>query len=465
MRKFHPIYCLIVVIALSTAGCANQAGVTSTAQPQQTPSMKPAAVVERLNATPPQPTSPGEKGAPPTESDQHWISITPFTQVSRYDCESPSKSKCEIRFNDDISGAYTRLIVYNEEGLGGANAANAQELQYTSRGWLSRLFHGVHRTISLTAKIGVGSFAATVPLVTIDHISNKTTGESFSRVIYHQAKNYPLFLVRRDGSNSIVSAQFIVKANDQSQFDAAGPALRLIQNVATLVAPPAAVLTTLTAQSTKNVAIALDQSIGQLFTTTIDEEQWVDDDIHTWGQRVSVTFKIPEGDSDWTATPDRTIGTWHVGFDFPRPSIFSDYQICPARTKLPHERCMSTFAKAAAAVTAKVNNGQVSPEQVLSFHLLGNQPNVDTIKKYLLQQDWYQKEYSALSSAKDKPGDLSKAVASFCRSIKETIVELGLNSLDAGIVVFSASKALDLDPNISKQMATDSNNCGIPTYD
>ncbi len=148
-----------------------------------------------------------------------------------------------------FSAAYTRLQITGDiaDNAGGTGTAN--ELPYVQRNWLARWFLGLHTSTNLTIKVSAGTYTATVPLVTIDHISTKSDGESFSRIIYHQAENYPLFLFKRDGSNGIVSVKSTVKISDQVQSGIAGAALEVAQSVLRQVAPTASVLTTLTAQN------------------------------------------------------------------------------------------------------------------------------------------------------------------------------------------------------------------------
>ena len=422
---------LIVACILSLTGCA-ETGSRAPAEQIQTNTSSVTV------ATP-------DTGNSDTESKvaSNWISITPYTELSQ-----ACPSHC-VPFDTRFTGAYTRLIIYSEGGPPGA--VQGTPLGYEPRNFLERFFAGVHRTVTLTAKVNVGAFAATVPLVTIDHVSNRTSGEAFNRIIYHRAQNYPLFLIASDGSNEIVSTQFVVKASDESQSNAAGETLNLIQGVASFLTPTSAVLTTLTAQNTRNVATAIDQSLNQLLATTIDEEQWTDVDIRH-GYRVSVTFKVPSPENSWSTPPNATVGHWTIDFANPRPSIFSDIEICPPDKATTGADCKATPAEAAAA--AKLD---AKPAEVLSFHLVANQPTTDTVQKYLMQQDWYQKDIASMSSASS--GSLATGVASFCRSIKSAIVGLGLNDTDASIVVGAVQKGVDLSSGITGAMAKDAANC------
>jgi hypothetical protein len=351
--------------------------------------------------------------------------------------QSDLDSTAQARF----SGAYTRLVIASENGSGAA-AGQASTFPYQSRTMLGRFFLGVHYSINLSAKVTAGSFVATVPLVTMDHVSNSDVGEAFTRIVYHSAENFPLFLVRRDGTNSIVSIQFTVKASDQYQSTAAGTALEVAQSVARTVAPQTAVLTTLTQQTTKDISAALDKTISQLLATSIDEEQWYDNDIRYWSPPttsnpggVSVTFQIPDSEGAWTDTPTKTVGFWRVNFADPRPSVFSDIQICAAAP--PGGRCQPTFDEA-----ARVAQQEANPEEVLSFQLISNAQSLGTVLAYLKQLDWFSTAVTRFGRGSAKPSE--DDVGDFCRSIKTAIAGLGLNAVDAGIVTAAVRDGVPL---------------------
>jgi hypothetical protein len=248
--------------AFLLTGCAAPPPPAATAPPPAAAAVGPSARV--LLGAPP--SSPGGGTV------NHYISITPPTAVS-----GTIDSVARDRFSD----AYTRLAVDAAVSPGGADGT-AGGLPHTTRTILARFLFGEHTSLNLTAKVTVGPFVATVPLLTLDHVSNSTAGEAITRLVSHQAQNFSFFLVRRDGGNAVVSVQFSVKANDSVTSAAAGMALSVAQNVAQLVSPESAVVTTLTQQSTKDVATAIDQAIGGLFTTNIDEEHLLDQHIGRW---------------------------------------------------------------------------------------------------------------------------------------------------------------------------------------
>lgn len=283
-------------------------------------------------------------------------------------------------------------------------------------------------------KVSAGSYTATVPLVTIDHVSTKSDGESFNRIVYHQAENYPLFLFKADGSNEVVSVKAAVKISNQIQSGAAGAALQVAQNAIKYVAPQSAVLTTLSQQSADNKANAIDAAVNKLFAASVDEEQWSDSDIRMWQSGVSIIFQIPA--SEGSLEPDPApVGTWTVQFAKPRPSIFYDVDVCPSTDKSAVGlRCESSFDKAAAVAESKAQ-----PTDVLQFQLLDNGNSLGTIEAYIKKQDWYTAAITAFAGT-PKGTDGAK----FCRSIKSSMASLNLNTVDQGIIAHAAVAAMSI---------------------
>src|SRR5262249_48385083 len=133
----------------------------------------------------------------------HWVNVTPMSQVSHAFTRCPDAQ---------FSNAYTRLVIVSRLP---EDSSKNQPYDYIDPRALARIFWGVHFTMNLTAQVTVGSFAATVPLMTIDHTSNRSEGEQFARVVYHGAEKFPLFLLRGDGSNAVAAVHFEVKSTDE----------------------------------------------------------------------------------------------------------------------------------------------------------------------------------------------------------------------------------------------------------
>jgi hypothetical protein len=405
--------------------------------------------------------------------DASALNVTPFSNY---------KGTFHTKPQDYFVDAYTRLVVVgvlagkDKNGKPLAEGpASSKDLPYKTRTLLTRWLWGEHHAINLTAKVTVGQFVATVPLVSIDHVSDSKVGEQHARVIYHEASNYPVFLVRRDGTNAIVSIQFTLKANDDVESSVASETIQVAQQVAKSIAPQSAVFTTLSQQSTKDLANAIDTAINQLMARSLSEQQWVDKDIRYWhGESgATVTFRIPVNEGDWGAdTKEESlvpeIGQWVVTFAPPRPSIFSDIQIClpadgntgasptPASGTDPagaHVRCVATRAAAITAI-----KGEVKSSEVLSYPLLNAGQSLGSIKSFLTHQDWYNNAMVTFARAGASP--TTDDVANFCRAIKSSITEIGLSGFDAEIVTDAVKKGMPLTTAVKTRMGSEGD-CGF----
>jgi hypothetical protein len=356
------------------------------------------------------------------------LKITPFSDLS------PPVSWQSIP-TTPYSDAYTRLLITSVTGGSGPSAP--QTLNYNQRNWFQRFFLGIHSSTNLTVKVSAGSYTATVPLVSIDHVSTKSDGEVFNRILYQQAENYPLFLVKGDGSNEIVSLKATVKISDQIQSGVAGAALQVAQTAIKNVAPQTAVLTALSQKGADNKANALDAAVDKLFAASVDEEQWSDGDIRAWKEGVTITFRIPTSDGSLEPNPI-PVGTWTVHFAPPRPSIFLDVDLCPkSHSAAVGDRCASSMQAAAEAAEQ-----EAQPTDVLQFQLLDSGNSLGTVETYIKKQDWYTNGIRQFAGKPTQP-----QAADFCRSLKSSVAALNLNSVDQGIIAHAAVAAMSIpDP-------------------
>jgi len=407
-----------------------------------------------------------------------WVNVTPMSQLVPGNLVTTPDA--------NYSSAYTRLIIIgktcsdidvNDECTRPVKRTNEESRpvkSYDDHWWVWRLLFGTRNTITLTSKITAGSFEASVPLITIDHISNTTDGESFTRTVYHTAQNFPFFLVKKDASNAIASMKFSVKASSENKSNVAAAIILTAQNVARLAAPPSAVLTTLTEQSAKTVATAIDNTLSKVLATSVEEVQWTDQDIRYWDDEKGVTVRLSipqEGFFSWNLDDEKfpflTLGEWTLKFESPRPSIFSDAQICkkeagePAVTQekpaLTQDMCRDTIS--AAAMVAQQDTDKRADE-VLAFNFINGLHGIGTVSSYLKQQDWWATSQMTFAKVPDDERPKNNDVRSFCHSIKSTIVGLNLNSVDAGIVAVAVRNSGLVSQNVAKAMGELSEDCG-----
>jgi len=340
----------------------------------------------------------------------------------------------------DFPGSYTRLLIHSTLKADGEGADSAINVPYKKRAWLSRALVGKEFSVNLTANITVGAFESTVPLATIGHQSD-TEGEKWSRVIHHSTLNFPLFLVKTDGSASVPVVKVSVNGTKSYSSRGAAAAVQVALGVARATGQAAPVVTRLSEQSAKDKARAIDDAISKLFASAITEEHWTDRDLRYWRtssvnepQGVRVTFKIPSGENNWDS-PLQEVGSWIITFDYPRPSIFSDWRICKDDT-LP--RCTKNRVEAEKNVHKEINTGQV-----LNYILLNGDQVLGTIRAFLSQQDWYISAQAGFAT----PALVNATATTFCKRITNEITGLGLNGFDAEIVVWAVVNGMPLPGN------------------
>ena len=376
------------------------------------------------------------------------ISVTPLSAVRLFQPNVESTGK--------FDGMYTRLVVDGDVSSGPGDGTDNKVLGYNSRTWLGRLLFGKHSSLNLSAKVTSGSFTASVPLITLDHVSNSADGEVFTRIVNHRSQNFPLFLVKRDAGSGVVNIQFSLKASDTTASTAAGTALSVATSVAKLVSPESAVITTLSQQSNKNAAAAVDQAISRLFSTSVDEEHVADDDIGRWGngtKGVGVKLTIPSTDGGWTDTVGTyPVGSWTIRFEEPRPSIFSDRRFCEIGKG--NERCAGTIAQDAFLAAYNMSNAG----EVLAFQLIAGAQSLGTVASYLKQLDWFTVALGKFGATPD-----TETVAGFCRNIKGSITGIGLNGLDADIVAKAVADGMVL-PGKTASVMKNVADCGHSSF-
>lgn len=416
------------------AGCASQGGATGTAENNGESWSLPMSNTENIVQTAQVKEKKGAEG----NSNGDIVNLTPLSAFS--DQTGGVVSHQSNNLAENFSGSYTRLLIYSSiAAVSGDKNANIKPLPYSERWWLSRALVGKDFSINLTAKVSVGDYETTVPMATVGHQSN-SEGEQWSRVLHYSKSNFPLFLVKSDGSASVPVIKISVNGTKSYTSRGAAAALQIALGVSNATTLPAPVVTKLTEQATKDKARSIDDAISKLFASGIAEEHWTDRDLRTWTisdkkipQGVQLSFSIPSDEDDWNSNA-MPVGSWVITFDYPRPSIFSDWKVC-GDDSIP--RCKKDRASAEKAVHAEID-----ASQVLNYNLLNNDKGLGTIRAFLAQQDWYLSAQSELVNQNGKSAEMS--AASFCRKIKNEISGVGLNGFDADIVVWAVYRGMPL---------------------
>lgn len=415
----------------------------------------------------------GENSVPDIKNKDPFAQLTPFSTYA-------DEWKGSTANGGEFSGTYTRVQIFSDVFSDATIDSNGNLIKsqgavswpYEGRYWLNRALMGKDFSINLTAKIKVGVFESTVPLATIGHQSN-SEGEHWSRTIHHDSTNFPLFLVKNDGSTPAPQIQISVKAANNYASRGAAAAVGVAIQVAKAIASPPSVITRLTAETTKSNAQVLDNAISKLFGDGLSEEHWTDRDLRMWSTRedgsgpagVTVQFEIPSDEKNYKSTP-LPVGRWRITFDYPRPSIFSDWRICPRpiNDKKEMPRCKYNVTAANGTVTATGADlaraaviSEVKTGEVLNYKLLASSGELSTIRAYFLQLNWYATALSAFATANNNTA--KEAAPDFCKSVTNEIIGLGLNAFDASIVLRAVYEGLpgkfpkfEEDPKCAKLM-------------
>jgi hypothetical protein len=374
-------------------------------------------------------------------------------------------------FAEDDSGAltnysdtYVRIRLQTNNGCGGlkqnakcrqpdgkpigqntqATDDSAPSMGYTATGIFSRYFVQPQSSITLSANLSAGAFVATVPLLALSHAGGRN-GDAWNRTIYSRAEDFQWFLVRRDGSNSVLSAKFTLSATKSIQFQGAVTGLNVAVSLARQLAPQGTLLTELTANTAKTRADALDKTISSLFAMTIAEVHAVDLDFREWHEKSGVTLNVSVPSDSAINGDVSAIGSWSLTLEAPRPSIFADVRICPASES---SSCTGDIASAKTEVIAEVRAADV-----LSFSVIPLAPPntaLGSIATYVSQHDGFSTGIASIAAEKDaKTGTAatdSLASDQLCKNILQWTSALGFSSLDQDITLWAVATGMPSIP-------------------
>lgn len=364
----------------------------------------------------------------PIISNSHGIDISPFTGTNDTDQE-----KCKMAMDNGTNkynNAYTRIKITSKGIYGqmvGGGAIKRTDV-------VTSLLSQNSCSWNMSANISIGAYKATIPLLTVSHATDDT-GENWRHAVSHELLNYPFFLISGTARDSIPEIRLTLSGEKAFKSNAAALALGLAVNTLQYVSPEAKVLTTLTAQQTKDKATALDNTISRLFSSGVAEEHVSHRDLRYLrnGGGVTVNLSLPK-ECSWTKglTP---VGAWTIGFDDPRPSVFSNWRICEKDNA--YLMCNATREGALKSAQKELQNdlGKVLNFQISS----GSTAELSSIRAYLVQKQWYAAAENAFA------GDMVKdqAVAEqLCKNIVNEMTGLGLNGDDAAFVVWAVIEGM-----------------------
>jgi len=379
---------------------------------------------------------------PPNPARENVERLTPYLHLERRD-----GSGCKLPVQ-----TYTSLQVLDKTNLSGT-------VDYQTRTGFQRFFNGKKAAANFVLNAEIGSARSVTPLLTRDYTSSRRSGESFDRQYRFDRHSFPLFLVDSDPRNGVASFELSANITENSDSGATAFSIGLLTKVVGAVAPTSGVITTLNQDSTNEAATAIDDAIAQLFATSIKET--LDFDLRvTEGRHYRIKIYGPETELDEFNPTGTPLGVWTVGFSEPRYSIFSDIAVVrfdeDTRRAITNDvfsrdfqngtvgqrECIApqNFASGQAQVFAEAtaNSGRV-----LSFQLVDKVGELGTVLGYLRQQDWWADTLTEINTA----NGANIPDAQFCRLIRSSIAEIGLNDLDGRIISHAvANSGMVRDP-------------------
>jgi hypothetical protein len=218
-----------------------------------------------------------------------------------------------------------------------------------------------------------------------------------------------------------------------------------------LVSPEAKVLTTLTLPATKHKAQAIDNIISRLFTKGIKEKHSEDRDLKQLNPHGGwkIILMVPENEKEWTKNLKK-VGEWIVSFDYPQPTIFSDWRICGSNT--------TNLYLCAIDRNAALQNGysKLDWSQVLSYEIAKIEGQPMKLSEYISQKGYYQ---AALTNFDGNLASDKVTADNLCRAISSDMVGLGLNAEDSKIVVWAVINGMPRSKKLHTYAYANANAC------
>lgn len=378
-----------------------------------------------------------------------YAKLTSFLVIAPRGTAGSESDKGEVH-KAGIGGTYTRLMVRAELEADGqlgvhgdpVSPPGGKPLKYEPRSWPMRALWGEESATNFSLLFKVDTHEQIASLVTIGRQSN-TKGEKWGRTVSHSDLSFPYFLVRNDGTSSAPKLAFRVKSDNTYQSQGFAAALSVALQVADKLVNEPIVVNSLASTSSRAKAKAADSAISQLFGTSIVEEHTTDRDLsgtvapHTFsmgaaGVTVRLLLPAQEGDYAGALIP---VGTWHVGFDDPKPSIFSPIRICTPMAAVATNYCATDLAMARARVTTSL-----AASEVLAFLLTPPPGAPITVETFLRTRPYVQSSMPLFAST--DAGTQLRAYDSLCQNVVNDIVKLGLNDFDGRAVLWAAMKGM-----------------------
>ena len=424
---------------------------TSAPTPIPTPAPTPAPT----SAPTPTPTSATTTVTEPDKSAaaeaQEAIQITRYIGGNASSWPKQIHSSSKLNPNTGYSDMYTRFVLFGRDGAGpgtpndDTGRTNYRNYRAERPSWIARLFTREERSVVAVARVSVlnPNLDMTIPLYSVSYNSGGEDGESWATAFTSSHVRSPLFRIT---GNSRFALNVKTSTSDSTQSSGFSTAISALTSAVSLVSPQAGVLTTLSEDSTKDRATALDGAISELLSYSISEEiefgrllgAWKSDayiDLHG-----CAPFVRGEGDRargvprsanrrrvnqlcanerDLDGRQNHFIGSWRLTMTCPRFSLFSPRTLCKSD---------GTIEDVSTAAGRKGIHGQIADAVSDSLVLEEQLGENATIRSTIRGADFF-----VAFVGIDQPD--AENYSTFCASTMSAIRQTGLTGLDAALAL------------------------------
>lgn len=352
----------------------------------------------------------------------------------------PATGGCSVR-----PDMYTRVVAYLT--LDKLN----QPFPYRRNGLLDR-FLGKTFSLAESAKVTVGQYVVTIPLMVVSHDSSYKKGEIFQRTFTLENHTLPLFLLRADGNSDAAGVVLQTRLTKGPQSTIASDVTQISSQVLNIALPSSGVVTALNQEKVKDAASAIDQAINAFFGTRITETQIHDLRLQS-GEAIAFTLYADVGNAKTDPEP---FANGVIAFAPARLSIFDPTTVCfpkAGETVTKDTGCdyrfdgekgcaindiSPTCQGDAFALPRKHVIESVRPHiaATLEFKLLDANQSFGTVASYLRSQSWWEPGVEAISAdpSKAAAGQIANAAKDFCAHVRASIAAVNLSTLDADLI-------------------------------
>ncbi len=326
-----------------------------------------------------------------------------------------------------ITGQYVRLLVDGgvfesmpnsgtiQEGAGDSTSIRRTKKQ--RRIPLARAIWGQSKSQTLVLKVEVNGapIKATTALFTVSNDSGRG-GESSSTSITGDTLVTPYFLAT---GGSAISTTVEFRHAEKSKSQVLATVVKVLGEATKAINPGTKLATQLSGPAIEREAESLDKALGQLFSRTLDEATVYVEPLPRWSGAGNLKVRLLLPEKNDINGEMIEIGTWTVRLSNPKPSIFSDYEVCPVSSD-------AAVCKGTAAAAAKASFSTLDPGAVLRFPLT----NQVSLYDHLARQAWFSEAVSA--AAGDVSAQPTKdGIRAFCSKTKTALSALPLSEYDA----------------------------------